>query len=196
MSIASEYVWQTFSRFSMTDCEYWMSRASYCFFQDNVCLCWVYDCFLLNMRHSITSFFQVCISLLRSFAVIASDMSIIFCLTLKYWVASCLVMTVILFCFQFKILSLFMMRWAAESMNLSDTFMICCQSVDCCFWHCCKLKTVVNSDLSFWFLTMKLEVSFAWNKIVCESFICVIDIRTAEIRCLRVKLRSENQNEH
>ena len=173
-----------------------MSRASYCFFQDNTCLCWMYHCLLLSMRHSITSFSQVCISSLRSFAVIVSDMSIIFCLISRYWIASCSVMTIILFCSQSEISSLFIMRWAAESTNLSDTFTICCQSVDCCLWCHCKLKTAVNLGLSFQLLAMKLEVSFAWNKIVCESFICVIDIRTAEIRCLRVKLRSENQNEH
>ena len=149
MSIASEYVWQTSARFSMTDCRYWTSRALYHFSQDNACLCWMYNCFLLNMRHFITSFFQVCISLLRSFAVIASDMSIIFCLMLRYWVASCLIMTVILFCFQFKILSLFTMRWAAEPTNFSDTFTICCWSVGCCSWHHCKLKTVTDSSLNF-----------------------------------------------
>ena len=171
-----------------------MSRASYHFFQDNACLCQVYDCLLLSVRHSITSFFQVCISLLRSFAVIASDMSIIFCLMSKYWVASCLIMTAILSCFQSEISSLFMMRWAAESINFSDTFMICCQLINCCLWHYCKLKIVVNLNLSLWLLTVKLEVSFAWNEIVCENSVCVINIRTAEIRYLKIKLRLKNQN--
>ena len=133
MSIASEYVWQAFSRFDTIDCKYWMSRASYHFFQDNACLCQTYYCLLLSMRHFITSFSQVCISSLRSFAVIASDMSIIFCLASRYWVASCSVMTAILFCFQSEISSLFTMRWAAESTNFSDTFTICCQLINCCF---------------------------------------------------------------